>query len=404
MSKAGWVIALAMLCVWPRDASAQETRRESLERARAEKAGQLKPYELGKLEKTLLFIEENNPLGKIAPHNGFYLQYGYTGKPIGSGIAVGGGWRHDIFQEGRIVLEAGYSLRAYRKARVDFSLPYLLDDRFEIGLEASYQRNPQEDFYGLGFSSQRGNRVSFSYETPELQGRVMVKPVPWFNAGVRLGKLMDLEIGPGTDRRFPSIEERFGDLDDLIRAPDYTYGDVFLTLDTRDQAGNARAGSYVAALWRRYDDSDFDRFSFDAFVLDAQQFMPIFDKKRVFAVRLLLQTTTADDGQDVPFYMQPTIGGGNSLRSYSDFRFRDRNASVLNIEYRWEAFSGLDMALFSDFGSVAPRLSDLEFADVRGAYGIGLRFNTFKAVFLRLDVAAGGSEGIRTHVKFSKVF
>ena len=67
--------------------------------------------------------------------------------------------------------------------------------------------------------------------------------------------------------------------------------------------------------------------------------------------------------------------------------------------------------LLKPLGLVVTRLAtglpvggDLEFADVRGAYGIGMRFNTYKAVFLRLDVAAGGSEGIRTFLKFSKAF
>jgi hypothetical protein len=49
-------------------------------------------------------------------------------------------------------------------------------------------------------------------------------------------------------------------------------------------------------------------------------------------------------------------------------------------------------------------VSELEFARIRGAYGIGLRFNTYKAVFLRFDVAGGGSEGIRAFLKFSKAF
>lgn len=407
MLKGPGVALLVLMCAGPRVAHGQETRRELLERLRAEKAAQLQPYELSKVEKALLYVEEHDPLRKIAPYNGFYIQYGYTGKPIGSGIAFGGGWRHDLFDENaRIVFEVGHSFRGYRMGRLDFSLPYLFDERFEVGVEASYQRNPQEDFYGLGFSSRREDRVNFSYETPELQGRVMLKPVPWFNTGVRLGKLTNVELERGTDSRFPSIEERFSPLDapGLTQPPDYTYTDLFATLDTRDQPGNARAGSFIGAQWRRYDDSDFNRFSFDAVNVDAQQFLPIFDKKRVIAVRLQLMTTTAPADHEVPFYMQPTIGGGDTLRSYGDFRFRDRNAMVMNLEYRWEAFSGLDMALFSDFGAVAPRFAELEFADLRGAYGIGLRFNTYKAVFLRFDVAAGGSEGIRTFLKFSKAF
>ncbi|HJR57915.1 MAG TPA: BamA/TamA family outer membrane protein [Vicinamibacterales bacterium] len=395
-----------MVAVMAAPAAAQETRAEILARQRAEKASQLQPYEPKRLEEALIWVERTNPLAKIAPYNGFYVQYGYTGKPVGSGIALGGGWRHDLLdRNARVVFEAGQSMRGYRMARVDFSLPRLLDERFEIGVEGAYRHQPQEDFYGLGFDTRRADRVNYRYRAPEVQGRAMFKPADWLNAGVRLGR-MNVSIGPGTDGRFPSIEERFADADapGLAAQPDYTYGDLFATLDTRDQPGNAREGAYIGVLWRRYNDQDLDRYSFHSVDLEAQHFLPIFDKKRVLAARFRMTATTAEDGQEVPFYFRPTIGGGDSLRSASDYRFRDRNAAVMNFEYRWEAFSGLDMALFSDFGTVAPRLAGLEFSRIRGAYGIGLRFNTYKAVWLRLDVAAGGSEGIRTFLKYSKAF
>jgi outer membrane protein assembly factor BamA len=402
----GWIGGALLAAITADPAAAQETRAEVLARQRAEKAAQVQPYQPNKLEKSLLWVEETDPLAKIAPLNGFFIEYGYTGKPIGSGIAFGGGWRHDLFdRNARLVLEAGQSWRSYRMARADFSLPRLLDERLELGVEADYQYHPQEDFYGLGFESHRGDRVNYRFRAPGAQGRVMVKPVNWLNAGVRLGR-DNVSIGTGTDRRFPSIEQRFTDAEapGLLEQPNYTYGDLFATLDRRDQPGNPRDGVYVGVLWRRYSDRDLDRYSFHSVDFDAQHFLPIFDKKRVFAARFRLMATTAGDGQEVPFYFRPTVGGSDSLRSVADFRFRDRNAAVMNLEYRWEAFSGLDMALFSDFATLAPRLSDLEFADVRGAYGIGLRFNTYKAVFLRFDVAGGGSEGIRTFVKFSKAF
>ena len=399
---AGAVILLAVAA----PLSAQDTRVENLSRQRAEKAAQLQSYAPKGLEKALLWIEEHDPLTRIAPYNGFYVQYGYTEKPVGSGMALGGGWRHDLFQRNaRLVVEAGQSLRSYRMARVDFSLPRLLDERLELGVQGVYRHHPQEDFYGHGFATTRGDRVSFRFRAPEVQGRLMFKPRDWLDAGVRVGR-MNVSVGPGTDSRFPSIEERFDDADapGLAAQPDYRYTDLFATLDTRDQPGNARAGAYIGALWRRYSDLDLDRYGFDSVEIEAQHFLPIYDKKRVFAARFNLMTTTAGDGHEVPFYFRPTIGGSNSLRSAADFRFRDRNAAVANFEYRWEAFSGLDMALFTDFGTVAPRLSALEFSRLRGAYGIGLRFNTYKAVFLRLDVAGGGSEGIRTFLKFSRAF
>ena len=57
--------------------------------------------------------------------------------------------------------------------------------------------------------------------------------------------------------------------------------------------------------------------------------------------------------------MRPTVGGSRTLRSVADYRFRDTNALWMNAEYRWEAFGLLDMALFTDFGNVAAKLSDL---------------------------------------------
>jgi outer membrane translocation and assembly module TamA len=62
------------------------------------------------------------------------------------------------------------------------------------------------------------------------------------------------------------------------------------------------------------------------------------------------------------------------------------------------------MALFTDWGAVAPRASDLDFGDLKRGYGIGFRFNTAKAVLFRLDIATGGGEGVRYLMKFSKMF
>lgn len=406
MKLKGWVAAAVFTWFAAAPVWAQDTRAEVVARQRAEKAAEVQPYERTGLEKALLWFEETDPLTRIAPHNGFFIEYGYTGKPVGSGVAFGGGWRHDIFdRNARVLLEVGQSLRGYRGVIGDFALPRLLDERLELGIEGSYRYHPQEDFYGLGFSSHRDDRVSFRFSAPAVQGRAVVRPAGWLQAGVRLGR-MNVSVGGGTDDRFPSIEDRFVETGapGLTQQPDYQFTDLFATLDTRDQPGNARDGAYVGALWRRYNDLNLERFTFGSLDVDVQHFLPIFDKKRVFATRFHLMTTTAGDGHEVPFYFRPTVGGSETLRSAADFRFRERNALVANFEYRWEAFSGLDMALFSDFAAVSPSLSGLEFARLRGAYGVGLRFNTYKAVFLRLDVAAGGSEGIRTFLKFSEAF
>ena len=398
--------ALVAVAVLPNTATAQETRASVLEKQRADKATALKPYEPKKLEKLVLNAEDGKLRRLISPHNGFFAEYGYEHRPVGAGIGLGGGFRHDLFdRRARVVFEAGGTLHGYYMTRADFSLPRLFDEWLELGIEGVIRHHPQEDFYGLGLESSKDDRVSYLFEGDEVQGRAVLKPRRWLNVGSRFG-YMTTSIGSGTDSRFPTIEERFDDstAPGLAVQPDYNYAGGFAEVDYRDEPGNARAGGFYSVALRRYSDRDFDRYSFTSMDLLFQQFVPIFDKKRVFAFQAGVITTSAGDGQQVPFFMQPTVGGGRTLRSVVDYRFRDNNALWLNAEYRWEAFGLLDMALFTDWGKVAPTASDLDLTDLKRAYGIGFRFNTPQAVFFRFDIGTGAGEGVRYIFKFSKVF
>jgi hypothetical protein len=385
----------------------QDTRQELLETQRAERAKTLTQYKGGKLERGMLWVEEVDPLRKLAPHDGFYLQYGFRWKPVGGGVGIGGGWRHDLFnRNARVDFGAGISTRNYQMLQADFSLPYLFQNRLEIGVHALYRHNPQEDFWGLGLDSLKDNRVSYLVDYTDYEGRVIYRPFPWVQAGTRFGTLRGT-VGSGTDSRFPSIEEVFTDATapGLTVQPDYSFGDVFGALDYRDEEDNARSGGLYSFMWREYSDLDYDRYSFRLVDLLLQQFVPIFDKKRVFAVQGRLQSAATDNGagQIVPFYFKPTLGGSTSHRGFNDFRFRDDAVVNLNVEYRWEAFSGLDMALFSDWGTVASNIGQLKMSELENAYGVGFRFNSAKSVIYRIDLGFGG-EGVQAFFKFSKAF
>jgi hypothetical protein len=385
---------------------AQTTRVELLERQRASKANDLQDYVPGRLEKFLLRGEQNDFLGRLAPRNGFFVRYGYPEKPVGAGVGFGGGYRHDLFdRRARVVAEAGWTFRDYSLLRGDFSLPYLARERAELGIEVARRYNPQEDFYGPGLDSVEADRTNFRLDTTAVVGRALIKPRRWLSAGGHAGRISP-SVGSGKDSRSPSSEIRFGPeaLPGFAAQPDFRYTDLFVAVDYRDQRSNARSGGYYAATFGSYADLDLHRYSFRRLDLHAQQFFPIFDKKRVFAVQGRVITSSEDDGQVVPFYLQPTLGGSTTLRSLSEYRFRDDNLLYFNAEYRWEAFSVMDMALFTDLGQVAADADDLDWSNLTHAYGIGFRFNTYKTVFMRLDIGAGAGEGLQYFLKFSKAF
>ncbi len=110
-----------------------------------------------------------------------------------------------------------------------------------------------------------------------------------------------------------------------------------------------------------------------------------------------------EPGDRVPFYFMPYIGGSDTVRGFKEFRFRDENVIFMNAEYRWEAFSGLDMALFFDIGEVSNRWESIDLRDAKKSYGVGFRFNNFKSVFMRFDVSVGG-EGTQIFFKFGPAF
>ena len=396
----------ALLAVPPLPQDAPATRAAVLAAQRQAKAQALHPYEPTVLERLALGVEDGRLRRLIAPHNGFFVEYGYTHKPVGSGIGIGGGFRHDLLRrQARVELEAGISVRNYQLLRADVALPRLAGERLEIGLEATFRRQPQDDFFGLGQESSEDGRVNYQFEGRETQGRAVVRPVPWLRTGLRVGRLSP-SIGRGRDTRFPSIEERFdeGTAPGLATQPDFVYGELFGAVDYRDEPGNARQGGYYSLASRTHADSGTDRYGFRSVDLLLQQFVPVFDKKRVFAFQLGMTGTRASAEGVVPFYMRPTVGGSRTLRSVRDFRFRDTHALWFNAEYRWEAFGLLDMALFTDWARVAPSFSGLDLSGLQPAYGVGFRFNTSSTVFLRLDVAGGAGEGLQTFFKFSKAF
>ena len=405
MTRAVLIACVSVMCAAAVSAQEPEasSRAELLAKLREQKAQNLQPYEPKGMEKALLYIEEHRIVERLSIADGWYPRIG--GLTTGGGFAGGVGYRKHLFGD-QFFLNAStaISTKAYKEVVADASLPGLVNGWLEIGTNVHWRDFPQEDFFGIGGDSLLTNRTNYAHESAGISGRVALKPVRWLRFGTEIGHVSQT-IGTGTDRRFPSTETVFTDADaaGLAEQPSFLFKNLFIEIDYRDQPGNPRSGGLWRATYGSWNERELNQYDFGRFDAEAAHFFPIFDKKRVFALRVGVSYVNNDRGNRVPFYYLPYIGGSNTLRGFKEFRFRDENVVFMNVEYRWEAFAGLDMALFFDAGEARSDWQEIDFRDAKTSYGIGFRFNTYKSVFMRLDLGAGG-EGRQIFFKFGPAF
>jgi outer membrane protein assembly factor BamA len=403
------LLALAALCAWlsPADAFGQQTRAELLERQRAERARSLTTYAPNPVERGLLYLDEKRILERLGQDlTGIYPRIG--GFTTGSGFAMGIGLRAALpgTRDFEIDMSTAFSAKAYKDLDLRLRTPSLLGGWLELDGGTRWWDYTQEDFFGLGESS-RVDRTDYRYQAFAANVVARVRLRRWFSFGEEVGYLRP-EIDDGTDDRFPATGDYFTDEEapGLTRQPHLVYTRGFVDVDYRDQPGNPRGGGRVFFQIGTGRDQDPSReFSYRRTDLDVMQVFPIFDKKRAFAVRIAAAHVDPlnADGR-VAFFLSPTIGGSRTVRSYRAARFRDATYVLTNVEYRWEAFSGLDLALFWDGGDVGTTIEQIRLKEFKTGYGFGLRFNTDRRIFMRLDAGFGGREGPRFFWKFGPAF
>ena len=335
--------------------------------------------------------------------SGFYPEM--SNMPTGAGwITIGPGYRYwlsgdQMFIDG----SAAVSWRAYKMAQARIELPQLAKSRLALGTQVRWQDLTQVSYFGDGADSLEANRSEYRLKSTNIAGYATVRPTPWLSVGGRVGWLDRPSLGPpaGTFQRGnPPTQEVFGS--DPVFAvspqPSYAYREASIAVDTRNRRGHPTTGGLYRAAWSGYTDQDQGAFSFRRSEMEAAHFIPVSRSRVVFAIHgWLVASHTADD-EWVPFYLEPSLGGHNTLRSYSEFRFHDRNLLVVNLEARMAIFNHLDAAVFADAGNVAPHVADVNL-DKR-SYGAGVRVHSRESTFARVDIAHG-AEGWRFMFRLS---
>lgn len=399
---AAWLIACTL--AGPASAQEPETRAEAIAREREAKSKALAPYEPNRVERTLIALENGRLLERLLnPASGFYPKLG-TVTP-GSGFSLGPGYKKPAMLGEQVNFSAfaSGSFKKYWMLEARLSMPELAGGRAFADVHVQRYDFPHEDFFGLGANSRREDHVTYGLGNTVIGASGGVRPWTWLSLGGGVASL-DPQISAGARGR--SIEDVFSpaQVPGFGAPPDFLRYDGFADLNYREPRGNPRRGGRYALTYHRFDDRSANRYRFDRVEVNLEQYIPLLKDRRVLAVHALASTSAADAGQDIPFFLQRTLGGPDDLRGFRRFRFRDRHLLLLQAEYRWEIFTAVDGAIFYDAGKVASRREDLDLRDLESDYGIGFRFGTINGVFLRIEGAFGSRGGKHLVFRFGHVF
>ena len=341
---------------------------------------------------------------------GFSAEIGTLGQ--GSGLAASLHWGRERLFGSPIDIEssAGYSYRGYEL--YDLRVGRLRDFKRRTSLRSGdahiatqfdaykerepgfglygnirYRHSPMNRYWGMGPDTEEAARTSFTTRGASYELVAEYQPNTFFGIGAR-GGVLDLVVAPGGDTKRPSTHVVFdaATAPGLRRQPAYAYAAVGTSFDTRDAPALPRSGGMLGLLASRFDaiNTGVEDLSFNRVALDGRYFVPA-TARSVVALRVLTLRDFPDSGARVPFYMQQTLGGGDTLRGFERARFRDTALINFSAEYRFDVHKYVELAAFADAGQVARGVTDFSLPDFQTSWGTGIRFKHKGSVLLRAD-------------------
>jgi outer membrane protein assembly factor BamA len=381
-NRLSWLALALMAIAAPVSAQTGPTAgTEEARRAREDKAATPPPATTGKVERFLNWIEQR-PFFSAQPRDGFGVRIGIENGPA---VALGPSWRTSNALGGALHLAASgaVSIAGDRQIAANAALPRLAGGRLALGVDVDDTHLAQERFYGTGMTSTLTGVAAFALDQRLTMANATVSPAPWLQLSARAG----------------TLNTRTTDAPDAFRVVSLS-----AVVDARDVPGNPRSGGRYAIAAHQYSTAPQRPFSFTQVDGEIEQHLSFWKRQRVITLRAIASTAVTADGQAVPFYLQPTLGGSRVLRGFVRDRFRDRSLVALQAEYGWDLTPFLNAVLFYETGAVGSAVRTIRSRDFRRDYGIGLRFGSARTVAFRTDVAFGSGEGTRLTMRFNHAF
>jgi hypothetical protein len=374
------------------------SREALIEREQAEKVPTLHPYVPGTGEAWMNKAEEILVNGDAISWHPFF-ENAYAG----GGLTVGMGYLRHVNAYDTIDVRGSYTAAGYKRAEVAYTAPRLFHRRGSLEVVGGWREATQVGFYGTGMDTTLANRADYDFQQPYASALLTFWPTRGglkFSGGVEITQWSQRPgQGPAS-----SVERIYTPvtLPGLGADVTYVHSQGTVGFDWRTSPGYSRRGGLYQVTLHDYADRN-TAYGFQRLDYEAIQHVPILREAWVISLHGLAQTTVAKDGQQIPFFMLPSVGGGSSLRGLTSWRFRDRDSLLLQAEWRVMVNRFFDTAVFYEAGKVAARAADLDLRGLKSDVGFGLRFHGPAATPLRLEVARS-SEGLALIFASSAIF
>ncbi|MFN7938330.1 MAG: BamA/TamA family outer membrane protein [Bryobacteraceae bacterium] len=382
-----------------------DLRAGEIEADRQAKSQRLTPDRPGTLERRMNWFENSSWVnGLLGGGEGLRVSLGGLGQS--QGFAAGVSYNRRDLWNGRLAVRSSIhgSVRQAYMIDLGITVPRLAAGKSFVDVYSAHYNYPNMQFYGEGPQSSKNGRGVYRLENTLLQARSGFRLRRRLTIGAT-GGLQSINVGRGENSALGHTEEIYSDAQapGVHRQSTFLQTGGYIQYDWRNEGAQPVRGGMYRSEYSVFSDRDQGRHNFNRLDLAVQQYLPLFHAKRVIAFQGATVLTDAHRGNTVPFYLQPVVGGAETLRGYRPFRFYGDNSMVLNCEYRFEASSLLDLALFADAGKVFQRWGEWNLHRLESDVGVGFRFKSQQRVVLRIDTAIS-QEGVMIWFRFNDVF
>jgi outer membrane protein assembly factor BamA len=293
--------------------------------------------------------------------------------------------------------------RGYEDYRFKVSAPLISDgaaDRVNFEIGSGYSSRRGDDFYGIGNDSSVDDRSRFRTVTRDATVGLSAKFDHEWKSGFHLGYRNVGVTDPVGAANAQDVFRNAG-IAGLFTGASLRTVALSMERDTTDEKRLESEGGRERVEVSLNEGIGKGDFSYWKYRFDFEHYFPLSrDSRTVVLVRGLAETNQEKGGSQIPFFDLPSLGDWDTLRGFSNYRFRDKSALALGVEYRYRIWQALDWGLFLDEAQVAPEPGD--FGIKRFHTGYGARLIVFPKSDRLFSFDVGHSkEGWRVYFNFN---